>query len=216
MLGLSRNIFQKVVVPSTRLQNISRRWMASGSKSSKELVNTEDDEIDGFNFKPMFPVEETNETMGSYPRTEEDMIKAAKKYNMLREDYKPFPESHGFGDYPDIKPMGQFNRYKYDDYDDMHEMRFYGEPIDIDADKYQFEKSDPLEEDKPTLYPSYAVMFAIFFYCTVGDWFVSDFVDYMEWRPNMPFKDRNFDDDPTHYTFPSSSFSAVNQHQSSH
>ena len=43
---------------------------------------------------------------GPYPRTKEERLAAAKKYNLEPEDYKPFPEDGylgmGLGDYPDL------------------------------------------------------------------------------------------------------------------
>jgi len=40
---------------------------------------------------------------GPYPKTEAERVAAAKKYGMLPEDYKPFPnEGEGLGDYPDL------------------------------------------------------------------------------------------------------------------
>merc|ERR1711974_79006 len=40
---------------------------------------------------------------GPCPKTEEEHVAAAKKYGMLREDYRPFPDDgNGIGDYPDM------------------------------------------------------------------------------------------------------------------
>ncbi|KAL7856556.1 hypothetical protein SRHO_G00154550 [Serrasalmus rhombeus] len=38
---------------------------------------------------------------GPYPKTPEERAAAAKKYNMMLEDYQPYPDDgRGYGDYP--------------------------------------------------------------------------------------------------------------------
>lgn len=45
-------------------------------------------------------------TPGPYPRTKEERLAAAKKYNLQPEDYEPYPEDGylgmGLGDYPNL------------------------------------------------------------------------------------------------------------------
>jgi hypothetical protein len=90
----------------------------------------------------------SNKTVGPWPRTKEEREKAARKYNLIPEDYQPFPEEDGWGDYPDLPAVGAYNRYKYDDFDDPQDMRFYGEPFHISADMYYWERIDPMESEK--------------------------------------------------------------------
>ncbi|TRY64172.1 hypothetical protein TCAL_00807 [Tigriopus californicus] len=67
---------------------------------------------------------------GPYPRTQEEREAAAKKYGLIVEDYKPYPDDgRGLGDYPnlpvrcmDSKP-GQYN------WDIPEEKRNFGEPL---------------------------------------------------------------------------------------
>ncbi|CAG2163376.1 unnamed protein product [Oppiella nova] len=39
---------------------------------------------------------------GQYPKTQEEREAAAKKYNLIPEDYEPYPEGSGYGDYPKL------------------------------------------------------------------------------------------------------------------
>ena len=48
---------------------------------------------------------------GPYPRTKEERLAAAKKYNLQPEDYEPFPEDGylgmGLGDYPKLQRVSR-------------------------------------------------------------------------------------------------------------
>ncbi|CAL1271902.1 unnamed protein product [Larinioides sclopetarius] len=66
---------------------------------------------------------------GPYPRTKEERIAAAKKYKMLPEDYEPYPEEEGYGDYPMFKKFHMESRHPFEAYDYPELKRNYGEPI---------------------------------------------------------------------------------------
>ncbi|CAG0881711.1 unnamed protein product [Cyprideis torosa] len=85
----------------------------SGSKRNKSEVKTW-----YHHYKP-----------GPYPRTEAERRAAAKKYNMLYEDYQPYPEEKAFGDYPWIPMIHHDMRNPYEDFDFPHLRRNYGEVI---------------------------------------------------------------------------------------
>lgn len=89
-----------------------------------------------------------NLTMGPYPKTKEERILAAKKYNLIPEDYETYPEDEGFGDYPKLPTIGTANRDPYDDYDDPVDRRYYGEPFHLYYDLYQYERHDPMWREK--------------------------------------------------------------------
>lgn len=84
-----------------------------------------------------------------YPKTKEERERAAKKYNLIPEDYEPYPEEEGWGDYPNLKCVGAYNKDWYGDYYDIQEHRFYGEPIELNADLYFWERVDPQSDTRP-------------------------------------------------------------------
>ncbi|GIX74896.1 NADH dehydrogenase 1 beta subcomplex subunit 8, mitochondrial [Caerostris extrusa] len=71
---------------------------------------------------------------GPYPRTKEERITAAKKYNMLPEDYEPYPEEEGYGDYPMFEKFHMESRNPFEAYDYPELKRNYGEPVHPDYD----------------------------------------------------------------------------------
>ncbi|XP_077530804.1 NADH:ubiquinone oxidoreductase subunit ASHI [Haemaphysalis longicornis] len=79
-----------------------------------------------------------------HPRTEEEHRAAAKKYNMLPEDYKPSPENDemSWGDYPHLPRISASARDPYEQYDFPFLRRNYGEPVDIFMDGYTLERMD--------------------------------------------------------------------------
>lgn len=113
---------------------------------------------------------------GDWPRTLEERERAAKKYNLIPEDYEPYPEEDGWGDYPNLKCIGDYNKDWYDDYDDIGESKFYGQPIELHSDLYFWEKVDPLRNEKPAQLPkglrhliftlTFTVPFAIYWFFT--------------------------------------------------
>lgn len=65
--------------------------------------------------------------------SEEEHRAAAKKYNMLYEDYKPYPEhdrDHK-GDYPQLPDIGLESRDPHENYDFPLLRRNYGEPMNV-------------------------------------------------------------------------------------
>ncbi|GFY76668.1 NADH dehydrogenase 1 beta subcomplex subunit 8, mitochondrial [Trichonephila inaurata madagascariensis] len=94
---------------------------------------------------------------GPYPRTEEERIAAAKKYNMLPEDYEPYPEEEGFGDYPKFKMFHMESRNRFEAYDYPELKRNYGEPIHPDydlclEDRVNFQRKYQVSPRKQALY----------------------------------------------------------------
>lgn len=70
---------------------------------------------------------------GPYPKTEEEMCAAAKKYCMIREDYVPHPDDgNGAGDYPDLGRCSGRKRPRLAWYDDEDFKRNFGTPMQYD------------------------------------------------------------------------------------
>merc|ERR1712212_976613 len=70
---------------------------------------------------------------GPYPKTEEEMCAAAKKYCMIREDYVPHPDDgNGTGDYPDLGRCSGRKRPRLAWWDDEDFKRNFGTPMQYD------------------------------------------------------------------------------------
>ncbi|TRY86890.1 hypothetical protein DNTS_009015 [Danionella cerebrum] len=66
---------------------------------------------------------------GPYPKTPEERAAAAKKYNMILEDYEPYPDDGwGNGDYPMLPNRSQHERDPYYEWDNTQMRRNWGEP----------------------------------------------------------------------------------------
>lgn len=69
------------------------------------------------------------------PFSEAERRAAAKKYNMIYEDYEPYhkdgfkPLEYPLGDYPKLEPYGEFSRDPHADYDFKSFKRNWGEPV---------------------------------------------------------------------------------------
>ena len=66
---------------------------------------------------------------GPVPRTPEERAAAARKYNLIPEDYDVNDESLGFGDYPKLPAVGMDARDPYEDLDYHYHRRNYGETV---------------------------------------------------------------------------------------
>ncbi|XP_077406955.1 NADH dehydrogenase [ubiquinone] 1 beta subcomplex subunit 8, mitochondrial [Vanacampus margaritifer] len=73
----------------------------------------------------------------AYPTTPEERAAAAKKYNMIPEDYQPYPDTgEGFGDYPKLPDRSQHERDPWYKWDHPDLRRNWGEPLHYDFDMY--------------------------------------------------------------------------------
>lgn len=65
-----------------------------------------------------------------FPTTEEERLAAAKKYNLLPEEYKPYPDDGvGLGDYPHLPDVPVELRDPYYPYDLPEMKRNFNEPV---------------------------------------------------------------------------------------
>jgi len=135
---------------------------------------------------------------GPYPKTKEEREAAAKKYNLIPEDYEPYPEGTGTGDYPKLPPVGQDARDPYEDFDYHYRRRNFGETLHREYEIYTSDRHNPNEELRYT--PFYMAMNFIgvvaFVFC------LALIDDYFDLRNVWPLKPKQF---PTpgviHYTF---------------
>ncbi|KAK8764711.1 hypothetical protein V5799_032692 [Amblyomma americanum] len=135
------------------------------------------------------------------PKTEEERIAAAKKYNMIPEDYQTRDDSEGltWGDYPKLPTVPAAGRDPDEDYDFPTLRRNYGEPVNIYMDAFTMER---LDTSRQRTSPTKQV--AMFLGTVLGFWFLFDVFDHpkLKWGmnpdlgpPQMP------DDGVVHYTF---------------
>lgn len=70
---------------------------------------------------------------GPRPKNEKERLKAAKKYGLHPDEYKPYPDDgmHPFGDYPELPMIGVGLRDPNYPYDYPDERRNFGEVVCI-------------------------------------------------------------------------------------
>lgn len=65
-----------------------------------------------------------------FPQTEAERLAAAKKYNLLPEEYKPYADNGlGYGDYPQLPNISIENKDEYYPYDFPELKRNFNEPV---------------------------------------------------------------------------------------
>ena len=84
---------------------------------------------------------------GKYPETKEEREAAAKKYNLIPEDYEPIGRDSGLGDYPHIPRLSHqaAARPYWIDYDEPFIRRNYGEPLSESYVSQMFEPPDQID-----------------------------------------------------------------------
>lgn len=67
---------------------------------------------------------------GPYPETEEERQRAARKYGLRVDEYKPVPDDGlGAGDYPDVPLVSAESRNPFTNWDYPEHRRNFGEPV---------------------------------------------------------------------------------------
>lgn len=66
---------------------------------------------------------------GPYPKTPEERAAAAKRYGLTIEEYQPYPEEQGYGDYPKLPDIGADSRDPHYPYDNPELKRNFNEPV---------------------------------------------------------------------------------------
>ncbi|XP_017888653.1 NADH dehydrogenase [ubiquinone] 1 beta subcomplex subunit 8, mitochondrial-like, partial [Ceratina calcarata] len=133
-------------------------------------------------------------TPGPYPKTEEERKKAAEKYNLHIDDYKPFPNDHRHsGDYPDLPWISYDARDPFYPWDMPAMRRNYGEPIhkfndQMLGDKYDYGVRKHISDQKATL-----IFWAIFLSIIVIGRVLGD--------TSQPFMEKQVPGKGEHYTF---------------
>lgn len=66
---------------------------------------------------------------GPYPKTPEEYAASAKRYGLTLEEYHPYPEDMGYGDYPKLPDVGEDSRDPHYPWDFPELKRNFGEPV---------------------------------------------------------------------------------------
>lgn len=66
---------------------------------------------------------------GPYPKTPEEREAAARKYNLIPEDYDCYEEGSGYGDYPKLPVVSQDAMDPYEEYDNYYRRRNFGQTV---------------------------------------------------------------------------------------
>jgi len=135
---------------------------------------------------------------GPYPKTKEEREAAAKKYNLIPEDYEPYPEGTGTGDYPKLPVVGQDARDPYEDFDYHYRRRNFGETLHREYEIYTSDRHNPNEELRYTPFQMVATFlgaFSLFFLASFADY-------YFDLRNAYPLKPKQYPKaGVVHYTF---------------
>ncbi|RWS14658.1 NADH dehydrogenase [ubiquinone] 1 beta subcomplex subunit 8: mitochondrial-like protein [Dinothrombium tinctorium] len=83
---------------------------------------------------------------GPPPKTKEEREAAARKYNLIPEDYECYPEDQGLGDYPKLPYASMDSKDPYEPWDHYYDRRNYGEPLHIQWELITSEVHDPNRE----------------------------------------------------------------------
>ncbi|CAH0558706.1 unnamed protein product [Brassicogethes aeneus] len=80
---------------------------------------------------------------GPYPKSEEEMAAAAKKYGLTRSEYKPYPDDgQGAGDYPNMPLVSADSKDPFYPWDNPELKRNFNEPLHREFDLMREDRYD--------------------------------------------------------------------------
>lgn len=135
---------------------------------------------------------------GPYPKTKEEREAAARKYNLIPEDYTPYEEGSCFGDYPKMPVVAQDVRDPYEIYDCYYRRRNFAETLHVDFDIHTSEKSNP---NLKTRYPMWLMI--VVFLLSYSSVALVVWIDRLaDFHTGNPVKPKQYSwDGNKHYTF---------------
>ncbi|XP_065205860.1 NADH dehydrogenase [ubiquinone] 1 beta subcomplex subunit 8, mitochondrial [Planococcus citri] len=140
---------------------------------------------------------------GPYPKNEKERLAAAKKYNLLPEEYEPLDPKWdvGMGDYP-VLPNRSFDcKDPYGDYEYMSDARHFGQPVHHGWEVLTGQGMN-LSLDKNPEYFSYPNAILLTWIMCLLTYY------YTEWDKNFPFiteiKPLHKPGQGVHYHYPTS------------
>lgn len=150
--------------------------------------------------------------VGPYPKTKEEREFAARKYNLIPEDYEPYDEGERFGDYPQVPLYSLKDDDLYVDYDDVLDRHIYGLPYSKDYDLYAPVRGAVGKLPDWPLWKQGIVFFSVI----LVPYTIMTAIDYFDIHINHPYKmetEYGFKkQNQVHYDFPESPNSHSNHH----
>ncbi|XP_037300528.1 NADH dehydrogenase [ubiquinone] 1 beta subcomplex subunit 8, mitochondrial [Manduca sexta] len=132
---------------------------------------------------------------GPYPKTAEERAAAAKKYGLSIEEYKPYPEEMGYGDYPKLPDIGDDSKDPTYPYDLPEFKRNFNEPLNVRAEIFGGDRYDPAMRPRFSLAHQWT-----WFLGTIGGVMLLFF--YMEdYKFGRPVTAKQYPGQGTHYLF---------------
>ncbi|XP_031636308.1 NADH dehydrogenase [ubiquinone] 1 beta subcomplex subunit 8, mitochondrial [Contarinia nasturtii] len=133
------------------------------------------------------------------PKTEEERRAAAKKYGLLPEEYKTYPDDLPYGDYPHLEDKPYEQKDIYYPYDHPEFRRNFGEPIHAEHDLHEETRAGTAA---PLRY-SMGVMWASFLGVMCGTFALYVFLeDKKMYQPAMPRQmPKDVKNGAKHYSF---------------
>ncbi|KAK9500515.1 hypothetical protein O3M35_001765 [Rhynocoris fuscipes] len=117
------------------------------------------------------------------PQTKEEKLAAAKKYNLLPQEYDNIPDDgHGAGDYPNFKPYSTESRDPFYPWDFPEYRRNFGEAMHEDSHLYGEDRHDVSMKPRYSL----ATMLSYSLGVMGMSWLLMYLTDDMVFLPMMP------------------------------
>ncbi|CAH1643632.1 unnamed protein product [Spodoptera littoralis] len=134
---------------------------------------------------------------GPYPKTLEAREAAAKKYGMTIEEYQPYPEHMGYGDYPKLPDIGEDSRDPHYPYDNPELKRNFNEPMHARMEIFGGDRYDPSMKRR------FSVLYqAIWFFGVVGGSFAL-YTFLEDYKVGRPVTAKQYPANGPHYSFSS-------------
>ncbi|XP_063837102.1 NADH dehydrogenase [ubiquinone] 1 beta subcomplex subunit 8, mitochondrial [Ostrinia nubilalis] len=133
---------------------------------------------------------------GPYPKTPEERAAAAKRYGLTVEEYQPYPEDMGYGDYPKLPDIGADSKDPHYPYDSPELKRNFNEPLHASAEIFGEDRYDPNMRPRFSLARQWT-----WFLGTVGGSMALYF--YLEnFKMGRPVIAKQYPGEGPHYLFP--------------
>ncbi|CAH0546750.1 unnamed protein product [Brassicogethes aeneus] len=106
---------------------------------------------------------------GPYPKNEEEWERNAKKYNLHKSEYHPYPDDGtGLGDYPDLPMISADSKDPFYPYDNPELRRNFEEPLHAEFDVMRLDRVDVNAKFRYPLWVMLAQFLGVmFFSCTI-------------------------------------------------
>lgn len=132
---------------------------------------------------------------GPYPTTPEQKAAAAKKYNLLPEEYEADPD--GFGDYPKLPMISTESKDPFRDWDFPEHRKDFGEPMHTMANLIGEDRWDCNHVEKQQIHPSIQVCM----YIGVMLGFFLPYWWFEDKKISLPHMKKHYPADGVHYKY---------------